>query len=77
MVISILLNTGKVNFLKIIHSVLIAKKQIFQLKILDEINSFLIRIYILIRFKVFIHSPRKFIWSTNIQNALLYVYLPP
>ena len=59
MVISILLNSGKVKFItkKTIHTILIAKKQILQVNILHDINSFLIKIYIIIRFKVFIHSP--------------------
>ena len=77
MVISILLHISKVEFLKIIHIILIAKKQIFQVIILDDINSFLIRIYILIQFKMITFSPWKVPWSIDIQNELLFVYQPP
>ena len=48
MVISTLLKIGMVKFLKNLHTVLIVKKQIFQIKILNEINFCLIIIYILI-----------------------------
>ena len=50
---------------------------IFSDKKLNESNFFLIIIYILIQIKVFIYSPWKFIWSTDIQNTLLLVYWPP
>ena len=42
MVISIFLNFGKVKFLKTLHTDFIVSKQIFQIKILDEINPLLI-----------------------------------
>ena len=77
MVISILLKIGTVKFLKNLHIDLITKKLFFQIKKLNESNFFLIIIYILIQFKVFIYSPWKFIWSTDIQNTLLLVYWPP
>ena len=73
MVISILLKIRMMKLLKKLHTVLIFKKLIFQIKILNEINLFLIIICILLQFKVFIYSPRKFIWSTDIQNTLLLV----
>ena len=66
-----------VKFLKNLHIGLIAKEQFFQIKKLNESNFFLIIIYILIKFKVFIYIPWKFIWSTDIQNTLLLVYWPP
>ena len=77
MVISILLKIGMMKFLKNLHIDLIAKKLFFQMKKLNESNFFLIIIYILIQSKVFIYSPWKFIWSTDIQNTLLLVYWPP
>ena len=57
MVISTLLKIGIVKLLKNLHTILIVKKQIFQIKILNEVNFFLIIICILIQFKVFIYSP--------------------
>ena len=57
MVISTLLKIGMVKLLKNLHTILIVKKQIFQIKILNEVNFFLIIICILIEFKVFIYSP--------------------
>ena len=74
MVISILLKIGTVKILKNLHIVLIVKKQIFQIKLLNHINFFPIKIFIFIQFTVFIHSPCKFIWFTDIQNALLLVF---
>ena len=47
MVISILLKIGIVKFLNNLHTALIVKKQIFLIKILNEINFFKILIYIL------------------------------
>ena len=60
MVISIFLNIGTVKFLKTLQTVFIVSKQIFQIKILNEINLLLIIIYILLQFKVFIYSPLNF-----------------
>ena len=77
MVISIFLKISTVKLLKNLHIILIVKKQFFQMKILNKINFFLIIICILIQFKVFIYSPWKFIWSTDIQNALLLVNWSP
>ena len=77
MVISILCKIGTVKFLKNLHIGLIAKRLFCQIKKLNQSNFFLIIIYILIQFKVFIYSPWKFIWSTDIQNILLLVYWPP
>ena len=51
-VISILLKIGIVKFLKNLHIGLIAKKQIFQIKIINKVI-----IYILIQYKVLIYSP--------------------
>ena len=71
MVISILFKIGIVKILKFLHTVLIDKKQIFQMKILDEINFFII--IILIQLILVIYSPcyrKKFLWSTDIQDAL-------
>ena len=42
MVISILFKIGIVKIIKFLHTVSIDKKQIFQMKILDEINFFII-----------------------------------
>ena len=70
MVISTLLKISMVKLLINLHTILIIKKVIFQIKILNEINIFPIIICILIQFKVFNYSPWKFIWSTDIQNAL-------
>ena len=63
------------KFLKNVHIVLILKKQLFPIKILNQINFFVIvtYIYILIQFKVFIYSPCKF-FILSIQNALLLIY---
>ena len=77
MVISTLLKNGTVKFLKNLHIGLIAKKLFFQIKILNDNNFFLVIINILVKFKMFIYSPWKFLWSTNIQNALPLVYWPP
>ena len=65
---------------KYVHTVLIFKKQVFQIKKLNEVNFFLIIIYILIQFKVFIYSPENSYgpltlrihcyWSINHHNAL-------
>ena len=52
MVISTLFKIGMVKLLKNFHTALIVKKQIFQTKILNGINFFLIIIYILIQFKM-------------------------
>ena len=76
MVFSILCKIGMVKILKNLHIGLIVKKLFFQIKKLNEINFFLIITYILIQFKVFIYSPWKFMWSTDIQNTLLLVYWP-
>ena len=76
MVISILLNIGMVKFLQILHSVLIVQRVIFQIKIFNKINFFLIIIYIFLQFKMFIDSPYNLIWTTDIQNALLFVSRP-
>ena len=46
MVISILLKTGTVEFFKHLNIDLIAKKQLFKIKILNDIDFFLIIIYI-------------------------------
>ena len=73
MVIFILHKIWMVKLLKNLHIGLIAKK----VKKLNQSNFFLIIIYILIQFKMFIYSPWKFIWSTDIQNTLLLVYWPP
>ena len=54
MVISILLNIGMVTFVKTLHNVFIVQKQIFQIKILNEMNIILSMIYVLIQFKLFI-----------------------
>ena len=51
MVISILLNIEMAKFLLTLHSVLIVKMVIFQIKIINEINFFLIIINILLQFK--------------------------
>ena len=77
MVISILLKIGMVKFLKILLICLTGKKQFFQIKISSGINFFLIIICILIQFQVFTHSPWRFIWSTDKQNALLLLFWPP
>ena len=77
MVISISCKIGTVKFLKNLHISLIPKKLFFQIKKLNESNFILIIINILIQFKVFIYSPWKCIWSTDIQNTLLLVYWPP
>ena len=74
MVISTLLKNGTVKFLKNLHIGLIVKRLFFQIKILNDNNFFLVIIYILVKFKMFIYSPWKFVWSTNIQNALPLVY---
>ena len=65
MVISILLKNEMEKFLKNLHISVIAKV-IFQIKILNDNYFFLTIIYILIQFKVFIYSPQKCIWSTDI-----------
>ena len=57
MMISILLNIGTLKFVKTLHTPLIVKKHKSQIKILDEINFFLIIIYMLIQLKVFIYVP--------------------
>ena len=44
-----------------------------QIKILNEINFFPIISYIVIQFQVYIYSPYKFIWSTDIQNEFILV----
>ena len=49
-----------VKFLKNLHTVFIASKQIIQIKILNEINFLLIIMYILHQFKVFVYSPQYF-----------------
>ena len=51
MLVPILLNTGIVEFLKTLPTVLIVKMKIFQIKILNEINFCLVIIYVLINFK--------------------------
>ena len=76
-VISALLKNGTVKFLKNLHISLTTKKLFFQIKLLNDNNFFLIIIFILVKFKMFIYSPWKFVWSTNIQNALPLVYWPP
>ena len=48
MIISILLNTGMVNFLQTLHPVLITKMILFQIKLPNEINFFLILINLLL-----------------------------
>ena len=50
MVISILLKIDIVKFLNNLHTALIVKKQIFLIKILNEIKFFKILIYILCYF---------------------------
>ena len=60
MVISIFLNIGTVKFLKTLHTVFIVWKQIFQIKIFNEINFLLIIIYKVVQFKVFFYSPLNF-----------------
>ena len=77
MVISILCKIRTVKFLKNLHIGSIAKKAIFQIKKLNGSNFFLIIIYMLIQFRVFIYSPWKFMWFTDVQNTLLLVYWPP
>ena len=68
MVISILLKIDIVKFLNNLHTALIVKKQIFLIKILNEIKFFKILIYILCYF------PWKSMWFIDIHNALLLVY---
>ena len=59
------LNIGTVKFLKTLHTVFIVLKQIFQIKISNEINFLVIIIYRLVQFKVlFLFSP-KFRRSTD------------
>ena len=48
----------------------------FQITILNEINFFLIIIYTLLKFKTVYLFSWKFLWTTNIQNALLLVNGP-
>ena len=48
---------GMVKHLTNLHAVLIVNMQIFQIKILNEINFLLIIISILIQSKIFFHSP--------------------
>ena len=57
MIISILLKIGMVKHLTNLHAVLIVNMQIFQIKILNEINFLLIIISILIQSKIFFHYP--------------------
>ena len=77
MVISIFLNIGMVKFLKILHTVFIVSKQIIQIKILNEINFFLIITYILLQFKVLVYSPKNVLGLLTYINALPVVYWPP
>ena len=49
---------------------------IFQIKIWNEINFFLIIIFILLQFKSVYLFSLKFLWATDIQNALLLVNWP-
>ena len=51
----------------------IVKIMIFQIKILNEINLFLIIIFKLLQFKIVCVCSLKFLWTTAIQNALLLV----
>ena len=77
---STLLKIDMVKLFKNLHNILIVKKQIFQIKIFNEINFFLIIICILTQLKVFIYSPQKYngpltfrmhcYWSIDHQNAL-------
>ena len=69
MVISILLNIGMMKFLTL-HPILITKIVIFQIKILNEINFFLIVSYVLLQFETVLFIPLKFLWTANYQNAL-------
>ena len=55
---------------EISHTVLIVKKEIFQIKILDEMNFFLIILCMLIPFKVFIYYSYTFLWSSDIPIFL-------
>ena len=66
--------TGNLYFTLNLHTVLTVKKKIFQITIVNEINSFLIIICIIIQFKMSIYSPRNFVWSTEIQDSLPLVY---
>ena len=50
---------------------------IFRIKILNKINFFLIIIFILLQFKTVYLFSLKFLWTTDIQNALLLVNWPP
>ena len=78
MVISILFNIAIVNFFKTLHTVLIVKKQIFRIEVLDEINFFLIITYILIQNQsVYLFFPKVSMvhWhnTTSIQWSMLCV----
>ena len=80
MVIATLLKIEMVKLLKNSHKVLIVKKQMFYIKILNKINLFLFIICILIQFKVFIYSPWNLYgpltfrmhcyWLSHYHNAL-------
>ena len=61
MVISILLNIGTVIFFKTLHPVLITKMIIFQIRLLNETNFFLIFIYLLLQLKIVHVFPLKFL----------------
>ena len=50
---------------------------IFQIKLLNEINFFLILIYFLLQLKIVHVFPLKFLCITSIQIALLLVNWPP
>ena len=50
---------------------------IFQIKLLNETNFFLILIYLLLQLKIVHVFPLKFLWITSIQIALLLVNWPP
>ena len=84
MVISILLNTGEVKFLKTWHFVSIVKIAIFQIKILNEINFFLILIYILLQYKIICLFPLEFFvgnWHSEYiaigqRNGIMYCNWP-
>ena len=65
------------NFLQTLCPVLITKMIIFQIKLLNEINFFLILIYLSLQFKIVHVFPLKFLWITSIQIALLLVNWPP
>ena len=77
MVISIFLNIGTVKFLKTLHTIFIVSIQIFQIKILYEINFLLIIIYMLLQFKISVYSPLNFEGLLTYINALPVVYWPP